>query len=133
MLYGKVLRPPTYNAELESVDLNAVKDMKDVVVVRDGAFVGCAAPTSFRAGEAIARLSETAEWTKPEHPSSKTLSAYWKENATIGSGRRRSRDQETGDVDMLPSDSSAGPRSCSTAAAVRIPSRSAASQPGPIR
>jgi isoquinoline 1-oxidoreductase len=99
MLYGKVLRPATYNAELESVDLNVVKDMKDVVVVHDASFVACAASTTFRAAEAIKRLDGTARWSKPDHPSSKTLSAYLKEHATSGSGRRRSRDQETGDVD----------------------------------
>jgi isoquinoline 1-oxidoreductase len=99
MLYGKVLRPPTYNGKLVSVDLSTVKDMKDVVVVHDGTFVGCVASTSFRAAEALKRLAETAEWTSPDHPSSKTLSAHLKENATLGSGRRRSRDQESGDVD----------------------------------
>ena len=53
MLYGKVLRPPSYGATLESIDLSVAKAMKDVVVVRDGEFVGCAAPTSFQASQAV--------------------------------------------------------------------------------
>ena len=44
MLYGKVLRPPSYGATLESIDLSAAEAMQDVVVVRDGEFVGLAAP-----------------------------------------------------------------------------------------
>jgi isoquinoline 1-oxidoreductase len=49
MLYGKILRPPAYGATLESIDLSKAQAMKDVVVVRDGQFVGCAAPSTFRA------------------------------------------------------------------------------------
>ena len=52
MLYGKVLRSPTYHATLASVDLSAAKAMPDVIVIRDGDFVGVAAPSraSGRAG-----------------------------------------------------------------------------------
>ena len=48
MLYGKVLRPPAYGATLANADLSAARKMPGVTAVRDGAFVGCAAPTSFR-------------------------------------------------------------------------------------
>ena len=47
MLYGKVLRPPSYGAKLDSIDLAPAKAMHDVVAVQDGAFVGVAAPTTF--------------------------------------------------------------------------------------
>ena len=50
MLYGKVLRPPSYGATLESIDLSAADAMQDVVVVREGEFIAFAAPTAFRAG-----------------------------------------------------------------------------------
>ena len=53
MLYAKVLRPPTFGAKLTEIDLEPAKAMKDVVVVRDGAFVGVAAPTTHRARQAI--------------------------------------------------------------------------------
>ncbi len=45
MLYGKILRPPSFGATLISYDDSAAKGMKDVVLVRDGEFVGAAAPT----------------------------------------------------------------------------------------
>jgi isoquinoline 1-oxidoreductase len=49
MLYGKVLRPPSYGATLETIDLSVAEKMPGVVAVRDRNFVGCAAPTSFQA------------------------------------------------------------------------------------
>ena len=62
MLYGKVLRPPSYGATLIDVDLSPAEAMDDVVAVRDGQFVGCAAPTSFRATQAIEAIAKTAQW-----------------------------------------------------------------------
>jgi isoquinoline 1-oxidoreductase subunit beta len=50
MLYGRVLRGPAYGATLESLDLSAAKAMKDVVAVREGSFVGFAAPSWPTAG-----------------------------------------------------------------------------------
>ncbi len=52
MLYGKILRPPSYGATLESIDLSAAEAMEDVVVVRDGAVRGVrgAVDVSRRAG-----------------------------------------------------------------------------------
>ncbi len=46
MLYGKILRAPSYGAKLVSIDLAPAKAMKGVVVVQDDQFVGVAAPTS---------------------------------------------------------------------------------------
>jgi isoquinoline 1-oxidoreductase beta subunit len=68
MLYGRVLRPPSYGATLEAVDLSAAKAMADVVVVRDGTFVGFAAPSSHRAGQALAATAPTASWKTPSSP-----------------------------------------------------------------
>ena len=42
MWHGKVLRPPSYGAKLTSLDAGAAKAMPDVIVVRDGDFVGVA-------------------------------------------------------------------------------------------
>jgi isoquinoline 1-oxidoreductase len=81
LLYGKVLRPPWYGGKLVSLDLAPAQAMKDVVVVRDGAFVGVAAPTVFRAGQALRAIAATATWEPASHPSSKEIFAYLKERA----------------------------------------------------
>jgi isoquinoline 1-oxidoreductase beta subunit len=88
MLYGKVLRPPSYGATLEAVDLAEAKDMKDVVVVRDGPFVGCAAPSTFLAAQALAAISKTVSWKAVSHPSSKEIFSYLKGHARRSGGSR---------------------------------------------
>ena len=52
MLYGRILRPPSYGARLVSIDLARARAMKDAVVVQDGSLVGVAAPTKLRAAGA---------------------------------------------------------------------------------
>jgi len=96
MLYGKTLRPPSYGATLEKIDVSSVADMKEVVVVRDGQFIGCVAPTSFRAGRAIEMLAKTASWKTVLQPSSQELFAHLKENARTGD---RARPRTRGSVD----------------------------------
>ena len=46
MLYGKVLRPPSFGATVTSYDDAEAKALKDVVLVRDGDFIGAAASTA---------------------------------------------------------------------------------------
>ena len=59
MLYGAVLRPPSFGAELKSIDLTAIEAMDEVKIVRDGSFVGFAArssaTTSSRSGSCCSR------------------------------------------------------------------------------
>ncbi len=99
MLYGKVLRPPSYGATLSAIDLAEAKAMKDVVVARDGDFVGCAAPTSFRAAQAVQAIAKTASWKAAPHPSSRELFSYLKSHARSGGGGRRgSRGETSGSV-----------------------------------
>src|SRR5438552_1787751 len=62
MLYGKILRPPSYGTKLVSVDLGPAKGMKNVVTVQDDQFVGVAGPTTFIAEQALAAISKTAKW-----------------------------------------------------------------------
>ncbi len=81
MLYGKVLRPPSYGAKLVSIDLAPAKAMKDVVAVQDGQFVGVAAPTTFQANQALEAIAKTASWEPAPHPASKELFAYLKQHA----------------------------------------------------
>ena len=76
MLYGKVLRPPSYGAKLTAIDLAPAQAMKDVVAVRDDQFVGVAAPTTFLAEKALAAIAKTAKWETAPHPASKEVFDY---------------------------------------------------------
>lgn len=84
MLYGKVLRAPSYGAKLTSVDLAPAKAMKDVVVVQDGSLVGVAAPTLFVAEQALAAIAKTAQWEQVAQPSSKEIFDYLRQHARGG-------------------------------------------------
>jgi CO/xanthine dehydrogenase Mo-binding subunit len=81
MLYGKMLRPPSYGAKLTGIDLAPAKAMEGVVVVQEESFVGVAAPTTFRAGQALSALAKTASWEPAPHPSSQSLFTHLKERA----------------------------------------------------
>ena len=82
MLYGRVLRPPSYGATLDSVDLAAAQKMPGVKAARDGNFVGCAAPTAFAARKAVEAISATARWKTVEQPSNDVLFEYLKQHAS---------------------------------------------------
>ncbi len=61
--------------------------MPDVHVVRDGDFVGCAAPTSYLAQKAISAVAQTAQWDVPSHEAtSENLYQYLKDKASAGDG-----------------------------------------------
>jgi isoquinoline 1-oxidoreductase len=96
MLYGKVLRPVTYNATLTSIDLGPAQAMEGVTVVRDGNFVGCAAKTSWEASQAVEAIAATAKWDSPPHPSSDELFAHFKATAQEGGSGRRGGPNEWG-------------------------------------
>jgi len=101
MLYGKVLRPPTFGATLTALDTSKAKAMSDVIVVHDGDFVGVAAPSESGAAKALAALH--AEW-KPGPPiTSKTLFEDLKrpapqEGGRGGGGGRGNSDQQSGSI-----------------------------------
>jgi CO/xanthine dehydrogenase Mo-binding subunit len=98
MVYGKVLRPTAYGAELESLDASAAEAMDSVTVVRDGNFVGVTATTTHTARKAIESLAKTAKWSTPEHVSSDELFEHLKRTATQeGSGWPQPRVREWGD------------------------------------
>jgi CO/xanthine dehydrogenase Mo-binding subunit len=101
MLYGKILRPPSYGATLESIDLSKAEAMKDVFVFRDDQLVGCAAPTSFLASQALDAVAKTASWKTISHPSSRELFSHLKKNARTGG---RSRPGTRGSVDKAFAD-----------------------------
>jgi len=73
MLYAAVLRPPSYGATLESIDLAPARAHPGVTAVHDGDFVGCAGPTSLEARNAVDAAGKTAVWKETTHRSSDTL------------------------------------------------------------
>ncbi len=98
MLYGKVLRPPSWGAKLTSIDLAPAEAMDGVTVVRDGDFVGCAAATSWRAQQAVDALAAAAQWNETSRASSDGLFEHLKKTSTTeGSGWRGPRVNEWGD------------------------------------
>lgn len=63
MVYGRVVRPPTYGARLRSVDDTAVSAMPGVLaIVRDGSFLGVIAEREEQAIAARAALQTAAVW-----------------------------------------------------------------------
>ncbi|HTQ38650.1 MAG TPA: molybdopterin cofactor-binding domain-containing protein [Pirellulales bacterium] len=89
MMYGKVLRPPTFGlqskgAKLISVDVSPAQAMEGVVVVKDGDFVGVAAPTTYQATQAIEAIAPTAQWEHPSHPDSDQLFEHLEKTARGG-------------------------------------------------
>ena len=90
MLWGKVLRPPAFNATLKSLDVAETRNLPGVQVVRDGNFVGVAAPDERTASRVLRMLK--AEWDVPQQPSEKELSAYLRQNAKASEGGRNGRE-----------------------------------------
>ncbi len=86
MLHGKVLRPPSFGATLTSCDDSAAKTMPGVFVVRDGDFVGVAAPSAHEAERAINAIR--AQWKAVAQISDKEIFSYLKQNAAAKSEDR---------------------------------------------
>ena len=88
MWYGRVVRPSALEATLVSSDTKAAESIRGVVVVRDGDFIGVAAPdpqTALRAEKAIA-----VHWKAPGQPGDAELFDHLKKTATTpsrGGGR----------------------------------------------
>jgi CO/xanthine dehydrogenase Mo-binding subunit len=102
MLYGKILRPPAYGAELESIDYPpTTAETADVKATHDGNFVGFAAPTSFQAERAREIIAKTAKWKlKSDQPSSDDLYAHLTSHSRPGR-----RDVKGSPDDLLKRDS----------------------------
>jgi isoquinoline 1-oxidoreductase len=84
MLYGKVLRPASFNATLVSIDSQEAEKIPGVTVVRDGDFIGVAAPSDHVCSKAVSAIR--AEWKAAEQPSSRELFDYLKKNPTGSQG-----------------------------------------------
>jgi CO/xanthine dehydrogenase Mo-binding subunit len=72
MVFGRVVRPPSFRAQLVSFDESAIKAMPGVVaVVRDGNFLGVAAEREEQAIKAAQALRASAKWNEsPDLPPS---------------------------------------------------------------
>jgi isoquinoline 1-oxidoreductase len=84
MLYGKVLRPPSWGATLQSVNTSAAEAMPGVIVVHDGNFVGVAAPSESLAERALAAIK--AQWNPGSSASAKNLFEELKRPGRGGGG-----------------------------------------------
>ena len=89
MLYGKVLRAPSYGAKLIDADLTQAKKISGVIVVKDGDFIGVAAPDIKTATKAMQLIN--AKWEeKKEHPSNSNIFDYLVKNVSGESSGRNS-------------------------------------------
>jgi isoquinoline 1-oxidoreductase len=86
MLYGKVLRPPSFDATITLYDDAAAKAMPSVVVVRDGDFVGAAASSEREAQKALDAIQ--VKWKETPQISSREIFSYLKKNAAATSEDR---------------------------------------------
>ncbi|HLU90198.1 MAG TPA: molybdopterin cofactor-binding domain-containing protein [Cyclobacteriaceae bacterium] len=91
MLYGKVLRPPTYGARLKNIDTEKARNVQGVTVVQEGDFVGLTAPDSRTAAMALAIIE--AEWHTVPQPGREDLFQLLKEQ-----GETKEGDQEVEDM-----------------------------------
>jgi len=94
LLYGQVLRPPSFGATLLSADLAAAQAMPGVVVVRDSDFVAVAAPAERAVEKALSAIH--AEWKSTPQISSNDLYPYLKKNSESGADHQKAR--ETGSI-----------------------------------
>jgi nicotinate dehydrogenase subunit B len=63
MVHARIVRPPSYGAQLTECDSSAVEKLPGVVkVVRDGNFLAVAATREFQAIKAMAALSAATKW-----------------------------------------------------------------------
>jgi isoquinoline 1-oxidoreductase len=84
MLFGKVLRPPSFKAKLVDVQTGAAEAMPGITVVHEGTFVGVAAPTEHAAAQALAAIH--ADWKTTPQPSGDELFNHLKSHAGAGRG-----------------------------------------------
>ncbi len=82
MLFGKVVRPPSFRAKLASVESAKAAAMPGVHIVRDGDFVGVAAAHPRDAERAAAAVE--AKWEETPQPSAAELFGYLKAHAETG-------------------------------------------------
>lgn len=76
MVYGKILRAPSYGASLLSADTGNAKISPEVHVIKEDNFIGVTAPDPQTAANALARI--TARWKTTPQPSREEIFTYLK-------------------------------------------------------
>ncbi|HPU54871.1 MAG TPA: isoquinoline 1-oxidoreductase, partial [Verrucomicrobiota bacterium] len=99
MLHGRVLRPTAFGATIDSIDTSEAEAMPGVTVVRDGNFVGVAAPDILTANRALDAIK--AKWTTRPQPSAKEIFTYLKERANGGQTRNAAHHGSEAEPDGL--------------------------------
>jgi len=79
MVYGKILRAPSYGATLVSADTSKARALPGIKVVEEKDFIGVIAPDSQTAESALWEIK--AQWKTTPQPSRDTIFAYLKEKA----------------------------------------------------
>ena len=97
MLYGKVLRAPSYGSKLIDADLTMAKNIPGVIVVKDGDFIGVTAPDLNTATKALQSIKSKWE-EKKEHPSNSNIFDYLLKNPS-GETSGRNSITTNGDVE----------------------------------
>ncbi len=97
LLVGMVLRPEGIGSRLASAETAAAAAVPGVTVVRDGEFVGVAAPDETVAERALGLIQ--AKWETPPQPSARELYEWMKKNPTEGEGRGGRSDHQKGSID----------------------------------
>jgi len=80
MLYGKTLRAPSYGAKLTNLDPAGAQAIPGAAFVRDGAYVGVAASTTFAAEKAVNALAQSATWETAPQPDSTAVFDYLRQH-----------------------------------------------------
>jgi isoquinoline 1-oxidoreductase len=96
MLYGKILRAPSYGARLGTFSLYEAQAMKDVLVGHDGRSVCVAAPSAHAARQALEAVAATATWNTVFHIPSTDVHNHLKRRAQRGGRPRTSGSIQTG-------------------------------------
>jgi nicotinate dehydrogenase subunit B len=97
MWHGAILRPPAHGVTLESLDAEAIRDDRDVTLVRDGDFVAVAAPTPHAARSALGLLVPV--WRTEPQPAEAELFQYLRDNPAEIDPEREDPGRDIGDVD----------------------------------
>ena len=99
MVHARIVRPPSYGAQLTECDTSAIEKMPGVVkVVRDGNFLAVVATKEFQAIKAMAALSAAAKWKETREP------------AEAGRSASRADQSAVAGLDDFPAEQSIGGR-----------------------
>ncbi|MFI5255149.1 MAG: molybdopterin cofactor-binding domain-containing protein [Candidatus Limnocylindrales bacterium] len=97
MLHGRVLRPPAFGARLRSAKLPQARAVPGAVVVREGSFIGVAAPDPLIASRALKAIE--ARWDLPAGSSEADLAGHLRTHPVEEEGWEGGFHEETGDPD----------------------------------